>query len=129
MVGVMAAGDRIHEMAPNLLCFHCPACGYAHHVGVNGRKIPGSNGSMNEWGWNGSFSSPTFTPSLLVNKESLGTSPRCHSFVAEGRIQFLGDCTHAMAGQTVDIPEWDAAPRIAADVSNWGSATVALKLQ
>jgi hypothetical protein len=22
-----------------------------------------------------------------------------------GRIQFLGDCTHALAGQTVDLPE------------------------
>jgi hypothetical protein len=30
----------------------------------------------------------------------------CHSFVTDGRIQFLGDCTHALAGQTVDLPEW-----------------------
>lgn len=29
----------------------------------------------------------------------------CHSFVRDGRIQFLADCTHAMAGQTVDLPE------------------------
>lgn len=30
----------------------------------------------------------------------------CHSFVTEGRIQFLGDCTHALANQTVDLPDW-----------------------
>ena len=30
---------------------------------------------------------------------------RCHSFVREGRIEFLGDCTHAMVGQTVDLPD------------------------
>jgi hypothetical protein len=27
----------------------------------------------------------------------------CHSFVREGQIQFLGDCTHAFAGQTVPM--------------------------
>jgi len=26
--------------------------------------------------------------------------------VVDGRMQFLGDCTHALAGQTVDIPPW-----------------------
>jgi len=31
-------------------------------------------------------------------------SKRCHSFVTDGRIQFLSDCTHEMAGQTVDLP-------------------------
>lgn len=29
----------------------------------------------------------------------------CHSFVTDGRIQFLDDCTHALRGQTVDLPE------------------------
>jgi hypothetical protein len=28
-------------------------------------------------------------------------------FVTDGRIQFLGDCTHALAGQTVDLPDWE----------------------
>jgi len=31
---------------------------------------------------------------------------RCHSFVTDGRIQFLADCTHALANQTVDLPDW-----------------------
>lgn len=29
----------------------------------------------------------------------------CHSYVTNGRIQYLGDCTHELAGQTVDLPE------------------------
>lgn len=29
----------------------------------------------------------------------------CHSFVTAGRIQFLGDCTHELRGQTVDLRE------------------------
>ena len=26
----------------------------------------------------------------------------------DGRIQFLGDCTHHLAGQTVDLPDFEA---------------------
>jgi len=35
-----------------------------------------------------------------------GADVVCHSFVTDGRIQFLGDCTHTLAGQTVDLPDW-----------------------
>jgi hypothetical protein len=31
----------------------------------------------------------------------------CHTFVTDGQIQYLGDCTHALAGQTVDLQEMD----------------------
>lgn len=31
----------------------------------------------------------------------------CHSFTTEGRIQFLNDCTHELAGQTVNLPDID----------------------
>lgn len=60
------------------------------------------------WGWNGCVNKPTFTPSILVRR-NYGEDQHpevCHSFVTDGQIQFLGDCTHAMAGQTVPIPEW-----------------------
>jgi len=30
----------------------------------------------------------------------------CYSFVTAGRIQFLSDCTHILAGKTVDLPDW-----------------------
>ena len=30
---------------------------------------------------------------------------RCHSYVKDGQIQFLNDCSHVLAGQTVDLPE------------------------
>lgn len=30
----------------------------------------------------------------------------CHSFVTEGRIQFLGDCTHVLAGQAMPMAEF-----------------------
>ncbi|MGT2509205.1 hypothetical protein [Cupriavidus basilensis] len=30
----------------------------------------------------------------------------CQSFVTDGRIQFLGDCAHALVGQTVPLAEF-----------------------
>ena len=32
----------------------------------------------------------------------------CHHFVTEGKIQFCGDCTHALRGQTVELPDFPA---------------------
>ena len=66
------------------------------------------------WTFNGSTSRPTFGPSLLIHehKKDDGTvhQPRCHTFIREGRIQFLGDCGHKLAGQTVDMLECDSTP-------------------
>ena len=63
------------------------------------------------WGWNGSLTAPTFTPSINVWPEGRARwgYPRCHSFITDGRIQFLGDCEHELAGQTVALGphEWD----------------------
>ena len=74
------------------------------------------------WGFNGNGDAPTFTPSVLVNGgrrmtddeyeriragEKIDLPPTvCHSFVTDGNIQFLGDCTHALAGQTVPLPDF-----------------------
>lgn len=52
---------------------------------------------------------PTFRPSMLVTyAEHLPKHParRCHSFVTDGEIHYLGDCTHDLANQEVDIPDW-----------------------
>lgn len=88
--------------------FVCPGCG-ENHAPV----IEASSGPV--WGFNGDVNRPTFTPSLRVrwpaNPEAVEefkewrTDRVCHSFITDGRIQFLSDCTHALAGQTVDLPE------------------------
>lgn len=46
---------------------------------------------------------PTFSPSILFKTTGLV----CHSYVQDGRIQFLGDCTHPLAGQTIELPDLD----------------------
>ncbi len=88
--------------------FRCPGCENNHYV----RTTPASHA----WGFNGDVERPTFTPSILVeyNGPDAGQldedgfrAPyaRCHSFVTDGRVQFLGDSTHPLSGQTVDLPE------------------------
>ena len=85
-----------------LLTFHCPGCGYGHAFRVAPNpKHP----SDPVWDWNGSMDNPTFSPSLLVNIRGESPSPRCHLFCRDGKLQFLGDCTHDLAGQTVEMPE------------------------
>ncbi len=85
------------------LLFWCPGCDGAHMIRVQIGPGPG-------WSWNGDVDRPTFQPSILVNPgRSNPEAHLCHSFVADGRIQFLGDCTHELAGQTVDLPAWNDA--------------------
>ena len=111
-----AIARKLRSLEGGRLMFWCPGCDGAHQVGVGQGEGP-------RWGYNGNADAPTFTPSVLVR----GTTPLtdeqiplvmggermelvptvCHSFVTDGRIQFLGDCTHALAGQTVQIPDFD----------------------
>lgn len=77
--------------------FMCPGC-KMHHV-VYTKNI--RNNPV--WEFNGDLEKPTFYPSILVTWP--GTKNICHSFVKEGRIQFLSDCTHEFAGKTVELEE------------------------
>lgn len=63
-----------------------------------------------QWDFNGNLELPTLKPSILSRWEQHAGTEReirrvCHSFVTDGRIQYLSDCTHAYAGQTMDLPE------------------------
>lgn len=78
----------------------CPGCNDVHQI------------DPARWTWNGSLEKPTFSPSVLVTwtdwvEPERGGPKVCHSFVVEGQMQFLGDCTHALAGKTVPIGEWN----------------------
>lgn len=80
--------------------FWCLGCDMAHPVAVG-------NGRGPRWDWNGSVDKPTFRPSVLVRWNEYEKSCVCHSFVTDGSVQYLNDCTHPLAGQTVELPEWD----------------------
>jgi len=78
----------------------CPGCDHAHII-------------PNRWGFDGNVERPTFTPSVrvytpAVPSEGIPEETLCHYFVRGGRIEFCGDCQHALAGQTVEMPDWPA---------------------
>lgn len=97
---------RLKKLENGNLSFYCDGCNRQHEVN-------------HLWKFNGDFESPTLSPSVLVS----GTVPTtdeevvrimngekitpkelvCHSFVENGTIRFLNDCTHDLAGQTIDL--------------------------
>lgn len=80
------------------VAFLCPGCGCGHMVHIAPERNPHTGAS---WTWNGDMERPTFNPSVLL----ASGSPRCHSFVRNGQIEFLSDCTHTLAGQIVPLPD------------------------
>lgn len=91
---------KIHNFGSGDWGFHCPGCKCDHSFRVTG------DDSRPQWTWNNSLEVPTFSPSLLVNKDD--SMSRCHLFVTDGQIKYQDDCHHALAGQTVDLPDWDS---------------------
>lgn len=79
----------------SVLLFWCPGCKEGHPFHLSGPVA---------WQWNSSMDSPTFTPSLMLNR---GTGRQCHTIITNGNIQFCADCAHALKGQTVPMVDWD----------------------
>lgn len=111
-------GSKLRTLEGGRVVFHCPACRTGHPL-----RIDPALGSA--WRFNGNGDAPTFTPSVLVQGHQLETDQDgrwtgewirdaegqplpsiCHSFVTDGRIAYLADSTHALAGQTVDLPDF-----------------------
>ncbi|MCC3156427.1 hypothetical protein LJ737_04215 [Hymenobacter sp. 15J16-1T3B] len=108
---------------PGVYRFTCPGCKCQHIVYTQSANSYGAR-----WSYNGNPERPTFSPSLLIRSghHIPGHSGRCwcdfnrdnpenpapasvccgicHSFVRDGYIEFLNDCTHELAGQTVELP-------------------------
>jgi len=70
-------------------------------------QLSGSHEGTGNWSWNGDAESPTLIPSILTQftygEEQI--QHRCHSFVNDGTIQFLSDCSHELVGQTCNLLE------------------------
>lgn len=110
---------KIHKANDGKLLFYCEGC-QCHH------------GVTDSWQFDGDFNNPTISPSILVRSTKMtekgeydweqwckagypkeGAVPFesiptvCHSFVTDGKIQYLNDCTHELAGQTVELLDED----------------------
>lgn len=102
------------------LHYWCQGCEQMHSVVVEG---PGA------WGFNGDLERPTFTPSVMLRSGHYASTWQagmgcwcsykaehpddpdpfdcvvCHTFITDGMVQFLSDCTHQFAGQTLPLPD------------------------
>ena len=100
------------QIRGNAVFFICPGCAQieaaVHLDMMNGlKRIPFQGDEPGpKWSFNGSEDRPTLTPSLLTRFRYEDRDNVCHSFVTDGRIQFLGDCTHSLANQTVELPDF-----------------------
>lgn len=103
MAAIVAGGvtNPIRDLAAGGKAFFCPGCDTVHCV---------NDASGPQWSYNGDPVRPTFAPSILVTMPMSGRREICHSYVTNGRIRFLPDSTHALAGKTVDLPPWPYAP-------------------
>jgi hypothetical protein len=89
--------------------YWCQGCDSHHSLRTE------SNQGGPVWSFNGNIEKPTFTPSVMVRsgraidpsyQPEQGDPPEiCHTFITEGVVQFLSDCTHALAGQTLSLPD------------------------
>lgn len=111
---------------PYLLTYWCQGCEEPHAI----TYAPG------RWTWDGNLEAPTFSPSVLVTsghftpdwtpdkncwctfnadhpdeKDDRFECGRCHTFIKGGMVQFLDDCTHALKGQTLPLPDLPASMR------------------
>jgi hypothetical protein len=97
----MAKIRKVNVPTREAYTFFCPGCNEAHLIYTAGSDVP-------VWSFNGSIEKPTFNPSLLLRGYINDKLPNdvCHSFIKDGNIQFLNDCTHALKGQTVALPDF-----------------------
>lgn len=77
--------------------WRCPGCKSVHGIVVDGPE---------RWMYNADPDKPAFTPSVKVTHPTPDGEHVCHSFVAEGFMRFLEDCTHELVNQRVAIPLW-----------------------
>lgn len=82
--------------------FWCSGCDTHHRFVTSLGK--GETGPV--WSFDGNEDSPTFSPSLLCNRDNAEPEVgvhRCHLFLRNGVVEYLSDCTHELAGHKVPV--------------------------
>jgi hypothetical protein len=89
-----------HGRAYEALAFVCPGCVLFGGTGLHMLPVRGDTADQPSWDWDGDEDAPTLSPSVLTRYND----DVCHSFIRGGMVEFLSDCTHELAGQTVPLP-------------------------
>jgi hypothetical protein len=95
-----------------LVVIKLPQPDLGEYVDHSIRKLPvilkGQRHGTSCWSWNGDVDRPTFHPSVLTQVNYTEVAKKdfcCHSFVNDGMVQFLSDCSHEYAGKTMELLE------------------------
>lgn len=92
------------------IVYGCPGCKVAGAGGFHSIPVEGAKA----WGFNNNLDAPTLTPSVLAKSGTFDNPGElchtCHHFLRNGKLEYLGDCTHEFAGQTLDLPEIERHP-------------------
>lgn len=118
----MSKKGKLRVLEGGRLAFWCPGCKEYHVLPIDRQERP-------VWSFNGNYDQPTFSPSVLYqsghfisgkkvdcwcdyhrNHPDEPQAPkciRCHSFVRNGKIQYLTDSSHELSGQTIEMADPD----------------------
>lgn len=86
-----------HPGGERSLFWWCPGCGHHHAADLK---------PLGRWTLSGDPAiAPTLAPSFrsFVSDPEEGEQTLCHCFIRDGRIEFLADCAHELAGHTVSM--------------------------
>lgn len=96
---------RIREYTknPGVSYIFCTACQEFHSIHT---KIPDVNGTI--YNITGTLQQPTITPLVVrviekFNKSKHSADHICNGVVTEGQIRYLENCTHTLAGKSVEL--------------------------
>lgn len=95
--------DNATPESPDWL-FYCEGC--EQHHGVWTSKPIIVDDKPHKWTFNGDVDNPTFEPSIHIQRKVSGQDKKetiCHSFIRDGKIQYLNDCKHKLKGKTVEL--------------------------
>jgi hypothetical protein len=83
---------KIKEASPGYFMMYCPGCENLHAFGES-------------WGFNKDFDDKPDVQGSLLTHPTRVRNITCHLFIRHGKIQYLTDSTHSLAGTTIDLPE------------------------
>lgn len=94
--------------------FYCEGCGHSHGFRTATWEQPTGLTEeqkklfQHKWTFNGNLEKPTIRPSLhiWIEDKNGNKTTTCHSFVTDGKIEYLSDCRHKLAGKTIDMPDF-----------------------
>jgi hypothetical protein len=110
-------GSKLRLLEGGCIAYWCPGCQCAHVMLLKTVFTKGPH-----WTFNYNPFLPTFTPSFheTYSEPVDWDNPdgpkversQCHCIVTDGKIQYLSDCEHELAGKLIELPDFDPSYKL-----------------